>query len=179
MITREQLLDELKTAAEPEKQLHRIAQREKLPVHVLRKMVKRPDLVLVAEPERHIPLDRPQNQSRIIWSEREVRYAVNAFRRGNSLAHIAFELEIGRDTVRRKLMIELGTEYKKIARENVARVRQRREREWTESDIARLKEYWKSGITQKDICARLDRKWNDLHRFVLENPGVVERRGRR
>lgn len=174
MITREQLLDELKTAVEPEKQLHRIAQREKLPVHVLRKMVKQPDLVLVTEPEKDLSPDHVQRQPRIIWSERETQYAISAFRRGDSLAQIAFELKMGRTPIRNKLMLELGVEYKKIAR-----VRQRREREWTEDDIARLKEYWASGITQKDICARLGRKWNDLHRFVLENPGIVERRDRR
>ena len=181
MITREQLLDELKTAVEPEKQLHKIAQRENLPVHVLRKMVERPELVVVEEPEkRPVAEKRPQNQPHIMWSERELKYAVNAFRRGDSLSRIAFELELGRDTVRRKLMNELGDEYQKIARENCARARQHKKIELTENDIERLKDCWVNGVAKNKICGYFGLSYNNLQRFLAENPDILRlRRGRR
>lgn len=185
MITREQLIQEI-GCAEPEKQLHKIAQRERLPVHVLRKMIKHPELVIVKEPEKErkeTPIKYcPQNQPRIIWTEREIQYAVEAFRRNEPLNQIAFELETSRDTVRKKLIKVLGDEYSKLARKNceLARWGQRKKIELSEDDMERLKDYWVSGVAKNKICGYFKLSYKDLQMLLAKNPDVFKpRRSRR
>ena len=94
MITKEEILAELESCDEPEKKLHEIAERERLPVMVIRKILK--GLVTVVPPERgHDNTDRvaeshiEKGVNRGRWSDEDIQYMAECWNRGADIFEIA------------------------------------------------------------------------------------------
>lgn len=94
MITKDEILAELENTPEPEKKLHEIAARTKLPVMVIRKILK--GLVTVVPPERgHDNTDRvaeshiEKGVNRGRWSDEDIQYMAECWNRGADILEIA------------------------------------------------------------------------------------------
>lgn len=94
MITKEEILAELENTPEPEKKLHEIAARTRLPVMVIRKILK--GLVTVVPPERgHDNTDRvaeshiEKGVNRGRWSDEDIQYMAECWNRGADICEIA------------------------------------------------------------------------------------------
>ncbi len=170
MITKEEILAELEGCEEPEKKLHEIAEREKLPVMIIRKILK--DLVTVAPPEKDY-----DNVNRIArlhyevvghqWFPDEIAYAEERWRRGATVDEIA--AEIGRSRVAVKGMMQRN-------RERFPR-RQASFRVWSSEEIVRAADMWRDPtLTAADICIALNRGINDFYQLRAENPALFKPR---
>lgn len=108
MIAKTEILAELENTPEPEKKLHEIADREGLPVMVIRKFLR--DLVKIEPPEpeaKEVPAhyktgqktDPEKAKHGHRWTEEELRYMSDCWERGASCNEIASIIGVPCSTV--------------------------------------------------------------------------------
>lgn len=165
MITKDEILAELENTPEPEKKLHEIAARTKLPVMVIRKILK--GLVTVVPPERgHDNTDRvaeshiEKGVNRGRWSDEDIQYMAECWNRGADICEIAEAVCRSEKAVRG--VMQRHRELFPHRRENG--------RIWTPEEIARAADMWSDrDITESEICDALHRSRSDFYQLRAEN----------
>lgn len=165
MITKDEILAELENTPEPEKKLHEIAARTKLPVMVIRKILK--GLVTVVPPERgHDNTDRvakshiEKGVNRGRWSDEDIQYMAECWNRGADILEIA-------EAVCRSEQAVRGVMQRN--RELFPR-RHERGRIWSPEEIARAADMWSDrDISESEICNALHRSRSDFYQLRAEN----------
>lgn len=164
MITKDEILAELEGCDEPEKKLHEIAERERLPVMIIRKILK--DLVSVVPPEKEY--DNVNRVARLHyevgnhqWFPDEIAYAEECWKRGASIDEIASA--VGRSKVAVKGMMQRNRERFPV-RTTAFRV-------WSSEEIIRAADMWHDpSMPVAEICALLGRNDSDFYQLRVENP---------
>lgn len=165
MITKDEILAELENTPEPEKKLHEIAARTKLPVMVIRKILK--GLITVVPPERgHDNTDRvaeshiEKGVNRGRWSDEDIQYMAECWNRGADILEIA-------EAVCRSEQAVRGVMQRN--RELFPR-RHERGRIWAPEEIARAADMWSDrDISESEICNALHRSRSDFYQLRAEN----------
>lgn len=165
MITKEEILAELESCDEPEKKLHEIAARTRLPVMVIRKILK--GLVTVVPPERgrdntdrvaESHIKKGVNRGR--WSDEDIQYMAECWNRGADILEIAEAVCRSEQAVRGVMQ----RNHELFPR------RHERGRIWSPEEIARAADMWSDrDISESEICDALHRPRSDFYQLRAEN----------
>lgn len=166
MITKDEILAELEGCEEPEKKLFEIADREKQPVMVIRKILR--DLVTIVPPNKYPEWSEdPEYTYSRSWRDEDVEKARRYWLTGATMTEIA-ELT---DHTPAQVSGLIQANRDIFPRRNKTWV------VWSSEEIIRAAEMWRDPtLTAADICVALNRGINDFYQLRSENPALFKPR---